>query len=144
MKDLQFSPKTHFEFCKGYLDALGKAHSTDKTLYGFTLRSLEESSSIAEILGSDVSAETPIANISSEWESTLADVLKTPSDRLSWYASEYLDWFQRNVPESSWYKLEHEKPDEATLKQYAYLLRIPDEDDRYLIATVRKKVELDA
>ena len=97
-----------------------------------------------EILGSEVSEETPIANISIEWETTLADVLRTPSDRLSWYAIEYLDWFQTFIPETSWYKLEHEIPDEATLKQYAYLLRIPNEDDRYLIATVRKKVERDA
>ena len=98
--------KEHAVMLRGYMDAVGRAVTTDEVLYALTVRELDSENTPESILEVPVTQGEAVDRIHQEFIPIVQGKLGlNGNDRLSFYLIDYLSWFKEMYGATSVHRL---------------------------------------
>jgi len=103
---LDFDPERHTAFLAGYMDAVGRALTTEETQYNLTARWLSVGEGAEEILDGKITHRQPANNWAKDLHTSCTAFSGTDGkDRLTFYLIEYICWYEEFGPEARAFKV---------------------------------------
>ncbi|MDH5786364.1 MAG: hypothetical protein OEZ16_12265 [Chromatiales bacterium] len=92
---MELSVPEHITYLSGYMDAVGRAYTTDKILYTLEVSLIREGESFEKNFNVKIVEENKVSNMVRHIENSISSILNTdPRERLLFYLIEYLMWLE--------------------------------------------------
>ncbi|MES2671424.1 MAG: hypothetical protein V4673_13550 [Pseudomonadota bacterium] len=123
MRHVEFDPKTHTTFLAGYMDAVGRAFTTDKILYNLTARWLTFDEGLEDILGGKITHRQSVDNWAKDFHISCTDFLGTDGlDRSTFYLIEYICWYEKFGSEAKAFKACYSPNPDREIESHLFLI----------------------
>ena len=134
-----FSIPRHTDHLNGYMDAVGRALSTDDVLYALSARRLEPDETVESALGATPGGQTRIENWSLEFGHLVEDLLVLDQrERLAFYLIDLINRYATFTQNAQCHRLDCAPLNAGTLQQAIYLLQLQG-DAQVLITASRTR-----
>lgn len=131
----ELSIHKHVTYLAGYMDAVGRAITTDSELFALTARDAKEILDGDILAGIEVRAQLLIENWSKEFGSLVDDLLGMDQcNSLGFYLIDYICWFNEFTQNAECFKLDCEPLEPGTINQAIYMLKLEDQQKVVLLA----------
>ena len=118
-----FNPESHTTFLAGYMDAAGRAFTTEKVLYNLTSRWLSADEGFEDILNGKISHSQAVENWSKEFHRSCTNFLGTDGrDRLTFYLIEYICWYEEFCKDAKAFKVSCSHTPDKEIESHLYLI----------------------
>lgn len=119
----KFNPKRHTTFLAGYMDAVGRAFTTENVLYNLTSRWLSSDEGFEEILNGKIGHRQAVQNWSKEFHTSCTNFLGTDGrDRLTFYLIEYICWYGEFCTDAKAFKVACSHTPDKEIESHLYLI----------------------
>lgn len=118
-----FESENHTTFLAGYMDAVGRAFTTDKILYNLTARWLSAGEGFEEILNGKITHRQPVNEWTKDFHISCTDFLGTDGrDRLTFYLIEYICWYEDFGSEARAFKVSCSQVPDREIDSHLFLI----------------------
>ena len=140
-----FDPKNHTTFLAGYMDAVGRAFTTDKILYNLTARWLSVDEGFEDILNGNISRRQSVNNWPKDFHISCADFLGTDGrDRLTFYLIEYICWYEQFRPEAKAFRVSCTHVPDREIDSHLFIIEFGSAPSVLIIMSKLQKMQADA